>query len=376
MVVQYTYQENDVYYFQRRVPVDVSEYYSTSKIVICLKTKSSRKAAVATQSICSKLEDYWFSLRFKAIDIPASHLLVESRGNSLSNQPKIDESLQLYIRLKGKGKTKSFHRTAERNIEYLIKCLGARSIDQYSTVDAGTFRDWLFDKELSSSSVKRVFSSIISIMNLSIQENGIDIRNAFSGIYIPDDESVLKRNPISASNIIKIQSECRRVDDELRWIVALISDTGLRLSEAVGLHVKDFDLQNDVPHVLIQPHAWRRLKTPSSKRRVPLVGMSLWAAKRIVGNASTEFCFPRYTNSQKCNANSASAALNKWLKPIGNKSDVIHGFRHSFRDRLRAAEVQVDLIDQLGGWSLKSVGQGYGEGYPLGVCIKAMKKII
>jgi len=346
MVVQYTYQENDTYYFQRRVPSDLRRYYSKAKIVICLKTQSSRKAASAVKSICSKLDDYWFSLRIRDFELPASNLLVESRGNSLSNQPKVDESLQLYIRLKGKGKTKSFHRTAERNIEYLIKCLGSRPIDQYSTVDAGTFRDWLFDKELSSSSVKRVFSSIISIMNLSIQENGIDIRNAFSGIYIPDDESVLKRNPISALNIIKIQSECRRVDDDLRWIVALISDTGLRLSEAVGLHVNDFDLQNDVPHVLIQPNASRRLKTPSSKRRVPLVGLSLWAAKRIVDNASNEFCFPRYTGSQRCNSNSASAALNKWLKPIGSKSDVIHGFRHSFRDRLRAAEVQLETGTQ------------------------------
>jgi hypothetical protein len=38
-------------------------------------------------------------------------------------------------------------------------------------------------------------------------------------------------------------------------------------------------------------------------------------------------------------------------------------------------EVQVDLVDQLGGWSLKSVGQGYGEGYPLSVCMRAIEKI-
>ena len=44
---------------------------------------------------------------------------------------------------------------------------------------------------------------------------------------------------------------------------------------------------------------------------------------------------------------------------------VIHGFRHSFRDRLRAVECPSEIIDQLGGWSLKSVGQGYGKGYDL-----------
>ena len=31
-----------------------------------------------------------------------------------------------------------------------------------------------------------------------------------------------------------------------------------------------------------------------------------------------------------------------------------------FRDRLRAVETPLDRIDQLGGWSLLSVGQGDG----------------
>ena len=45
--------------------------------------------------------------------------------------------------------------------------------------------------------------------------------------------------------------------------------------------------------------------------------------------------------------------------------NVIHGFRHSFKDRLRAVSAPIDMIDQLGGWSLQSVGQGYGDGYQL-----------
>ena len=41
------------------------------------------------------------------------------------------------------------------------------------------------------------------------------------------------------------------------------------------------------------------------------------------------------------------------------------GIRHAFRDRLRAVSAPVDLIDQLGGWSAKSVGMGYGDGYDM-----------
>lgn len=40
------------------------------------------------------------------------------------------------------------------------------------------------------------------------------------------------------------------------------------------------------------------------------------------------------------------------------------------RDRLRAVNCPSDMIDQIGGWSHRSVGEGYGEGYPLDVLAK------
>ena len=33
------------------------------------------------------------------------------------------------------------------------------------------------------------------------------------------------------------------------------------------------------------------------------------------------------------------------------------------RDRLRAVECPADIIDQIGGWSRKGVGDSYGRGY-------------
>ena len=48
-----------------------------------------------------------------------------------------------------------------------------------------------------------------------------------------------------------------------------------------------------------------------------------------------------------------------------NKDYVLHGLRHSFRDRLRAVDAPIEMVDRLGGWSLKTVGQGYGDGYQL-----------
>ena len=88
-----------------------------------------------------------------------------------------------------------------------------------------------------------------------------------------------------------------------------------------------------------------------------------------------KFLFPRYTKGGKCNANSASAALNKWLKNYVDEGCVIHSFRHSMRDRLRAVECPSDIVDQAGGWGRSSVGEQYGSGYPLPVLHKWLKMI-
>ena len=87
---------------------------------------------------------------------------------------------------------------------------------------------------------------------------------------------------------------------------------------------------------------------------------SLWACKRLLGdNNDSIFAFPRYCNENTANANSASGALNKWLSDYAADGCVIHSFRHSMRDRLRAVQCPSDMIDQIGGWASAGVGQGY-----------------
>ena len=77
-------------------------------------------------------------------------------------------------------------------------------------------------------------------------------------------------------------------------LVALISDTGMRLSEAAGLSKNDIYLDGEASYVDIKPHPWRRLKTAGSQRKVPLVGMSLWAVKQACTASNSAFLFPRY----------------------------------------------------------------------------------
>ena len=364
--VNHVLLRDGVFYYVRRVPLDLAEQYSVKRLCFSLRTKSYKSAIHASKSVSQRLEDYWLGLRLQKIDIPALELVKSddvSDGSCL-----LSEARELYLRLKAGGKDKVFIRTATRNTDYVIKLLGDRPLGSYSSSEAAQFRDWCLQQGMTIRTVKRVFASIRAIVNIAITEHGYDCSNAFSKTFFPEEENVSKRRPIPIENIRTIQTKCMEVDDDMRWLIALISDTGMRLGEAVGLLKEDIILEDEVPHVRLVPHSWRRLKTKGSQRNIPLVGASLWACKRLLeANDDSIFAFPRYCNGQTANANSASGALNKWLSEYVPEGCVIHSFRHSMRDRLRAVQCPSDMIDQIGGWTTASVGQGYGEGYDLEV---------
>ena len=301
---------------------------------------------------------------------PLSWLDALGLGNVIANDvralaaPTLSEATQQYLQLKGLGKAKTFHQAALRNAGTVIEICGDRVVTEYRTTDAGQVRDALIAKGLNVASVKRSFATIKAIINLAIAEHGLDIRNPFSSIFMPEADSK-KRVSIPVDTIREIQKVCYDIDDDRRWLIALISDTGMRLAEAAGLHIDDLHVDEETPYVDIKPHSWRSLKTKGSQRQVPLVGASLWAAKRIKQNASSCFAFDRYTDSKQCRANSASNALNKWMQTNFREDIVIHGFRHALRDRLRAVQCPSEIIDQIGGWSSGKIGEGYGEGFLL-----------
>ena len=245
----YIQERDGLFYFVRRVPRDVSRYYRSPKIRQSLRTKSSAIAARSAASINQRLEDYWLGLRLQQIAIPAINLVRSPEGLDAPDCPTLSEARDLYLRLKSAGKDQVFVRSAHRNVEYVIKVLGDHSLSAYSTVDAAKFRDWLIEQGMARDTIKRVFGSVRSIINLAIKEQGLGCQNAFSGTFMPDGLRVTKRQPIPVSDIHKIQQKCFEHDDELRWIIALLSDTGMRLGEAIGLLKTDINLRVEIHHI-------------------------------------------------------------------------------------------------------------------------------
>ena len=97
---------NGNYYFVRRVPNDMKSYYSSDRISFSLKTKSYSSAFKITKSVTQRLEDYWLGIRLQNMNVPAMHLIKTDSDNDYG--PNIIDALQLYLKLKGVNKNKTF----------------------------------------------------------------------------------------------------------------------------------------------------------------------------------------------------------------------------------------------------------------------------
>jgi len=128
-VAEHVMKREDIFYYVSHIPTDLSLHYRVKRLCFSLKTKSLCYAARIAKSVSQRLEDYWFGIRFKRMDVPAINA-VRMEDAILDGSPTILDALDLYLKLKGQGKDKVFYRTATRNIEYVTKVLGNK-YDEY-----------------------------------------------------------------------------------------------------------------------------------------------------------------------------------------------------------------------------------------------------
>ena len=160
-------------------------------------------------------------------------------------------------------------------------------------------------------------------------------------------------------------------------LVGLIQlNTGLRLSEPVYARVEDCVLDHPIPHIWVRRNELSKRKTNSSIRPVPLVGISLFAAQRLVEFAKeegSEWLVPKYAHYH--GSNTCSATMNKYLADLDFRS---HMFRHGLIDRMKARnDIPTRLAESITGHSSGgSEFNNYGTvGYTLEQKLEVIKKI-
>lgn len=285
----------------------------------------------------------------------------------------LSEAFSVYLGNHSKGQDKKFQEAQKQHWDKLINFVGDKPIKALTRADARMYRDHRLASGVASTTVAREINAIKAILTKAIRELSLGIPNEFAGIEIPKaNKNVKDREPYTTDEIRLIASEALKVNDEQRRIVIALAFTGARLAEMVGLRKQDLDLKKR--SIYIRPHDGRSLKNEQSSREIPLLPMAYEALKAQAQIVQGDFLFPRYATFDSCNANSASAALNKWAKKFVPKK-TLHCFRHSLRDLLRAVMCPEALAKEIGGWSSShDVSVQYGQGYPLDLKLEWLSK--
>ena len=271
----YLVRKRGIFYLQKRIPQQLTGHYGRTFVRKSLRTKDRLEASKLASQLVHGLEREWNELLFTVSATGSVYDLLHDKPIAL---PTLSEARETYCEMKGRADDRRFVRYTSRVVSEIVHLAGDKVINGYTRNDALLFRDSLLKREVSHNTVKRNFECIRAIWNFAARENGISDPNPFANMNYGNGAAAVKRMPIPIDDIRKVQQLCYQKDDDIRWLIALLSDTGMRLAEAAGLAKEDVFLDTEIPYVRLCERPWRPLKTRSSERDVPLVGAALWVA--------------------------------------------------------------------------------------------------
>ena len=350
--IQYTISRSGTYYYNRRVPKHAVNSYGL--FIRQALSKDPLEAEALAKRLSDVLEGSWSA---KAIipSVNISTIIASFKPRRVA----LSEIAAEYLALKQIDQTPP--RVA---LSTFISLAGDRDVSEYTRQDAKLFVHHLQMKGNKTATIRRRINSLSAIINYAYSELDLDKRNPFTRLFIQNEGAdVFKRGTFNNEQLKWGYDKAMVSGSTVKLLMPLLGESGCRLAEIVGLRLEDIDLKNDLIH--IRPNSARRLKNKTSERVLPLVGYARTTIVQAMSQADDEWLFPNYVKEGHCYATHASNAVNKWLKKdfCGLTA---HCLRHTFRDRLRAVECPLELVDQIGGWStIQSISSKYGKGYDI-----------
>lgn len=403
------------FHYMRRVPKRLAEYDSRRHIFAALKTQDEKEAVRLAAIYDDFIEKYWANLirsgekdegRDRYLE---SKAIAQAHGFAYKDISEIvhgglDEILARVSAAKGGNQTlvrsllgavparssislndcemefwklcgdrlteKTDHQIRKyknpRNLALrnFISVVGNLDLEQIERSHILLFREWLLERitggEIAGNTANKQLGYLKDIFyTVGIaQETETDFKQLFADIRLKEEKN--SRPPFEASyvqdELVTAQS-LEGLNKDALMLCYMMMETGARESELIGLETDDFFLDEEVPHIWIRKNAISSLKTKNSERKIPLVGISLWAAKAV---------YPGGLARYHSNPDSASSAINKYLsenslRPTPKHS--LYSLRHTLKDRLRDAAAPEEVIDELMGH--KKSGPKYGRGHLL-----------
>ncbi len=279
-------------------------------------------------------------------------------GTNIPNpvNTKISSAFEIYLKEiafdqqynKSPKQRHSWEKMKRTSLKYFIDVIGDMEMETITRDDAIKYRKWWMDRMLLSeenpkpakpNTANRHIGNIRTLYTEFFTHRGDEHRdNPFRKMYFKAEtrsEVPAFENDWVRSKILrpKLFDELRQ---ELRLMIYILIETGTRMSEICNLKPGNIRLDCDVPYIAIRQRQNRELKTPDSRRDIPLVGVAL-DAMRLAPNG-----FPRYMDKgELVSANLMKAFRGRDLFPTDKH--VIYSLRHAFEKRMLEAGIDYGL---------------------------------
>ena len=211
------------------------------------------------------------------------------------------------------------------------------------------------------------------------------LRNPFKGVSSEVDERQAdRREPFSTEDLEAIfttpiytagERPAGGSGEAAFWLPLLALLTGCRLGELAQLRVCDVTQEDGVWHLDVGVSGGRKVKTASSRRKVPLhptleaIGFLSYREARLKESGPEADLWPDVRSAP---GRDRVASFSQWfgrhLRRVAKVTDpgkVFHSFRHTFKRRARDAGLREELSDALTGHAGGGVGRAYGGGFGL-----------
>ena len=279
---------------------------------------------------------------------------------------------------KSPGQRKLWRKTKLRAINYFVEVVGNKPMETLTREDALKFYNWWADRlkpkkgaqARGANTANRDLGNLRLLYREYFRHIGEETRpNPFRNLAFK--ETIADKVPPFPDDWVRtkilVPTALAGINEQARLIAYALIETGCRPSEIANLLPEDIYLEAEVPHIRIRPRKDREIKTGSSIRDIPLVGVSLEAMKRAPDG------FPHYRDRNDLLSQSLVKTFrNRGLMPTDKH--VIYSFRHSFEKRMLEAGLDYGLRCLLMGHATNR--PAYGDGGSLAYRRKELLKIV
>ncbi|WP_378952271.1 DUF6538 domain-containing protein [Mesorhizobium sp. ANAO-SY3R2] len=291
-------------------------------------------------------------------------------------QVKVSEAFRIYtdeivhdeLRGKSESQKQSWKKVKQRAVNNFIDLAGDKPIADITRSDAQKlYAHWLARiapktgrATHKATSGNRDLGNMRGLYESYFKHQGITVQqNPFENLSF--SEKTKRSRPPIPSEWIKTKlmavGAMAGMNAEARGVVLAMIETGARPSELCNLTRGSIFLDVDVPYIRIEPREDvdnpREIKTESSVRSIPLVGVALAVFKKHPNG------FPRYLDKE----NSLTTAINKYLrenKLLPSAKHTFYSLRHSFEDRMKEGGLDEELRRGLMGHTIHRPRYGSG----------------